>query len=188
MVTLATAWNFLSLAQEVSPAGFCSKARRKESQSYLEGLMKFISKVQGCVPNHQGWKQRGKDGERPPTTIPQEASAPWFQADPLPRLSRATQAAPWKRARTVFSNSCPVSHWYWFNTVVNTGGSQKNKWGRGGYPREGWALPNFLSQNSSSEEAGETRRLLCTSDEVFGIALGEDKDPHPLSAGSFSLL
>ena len=46
-----------------------------------------------------------------------------FQADPLPRLSRATQAAPWKRARTVFSNSCPVSHWYWFNTVVNTGGS-----------------------------------------------------------------
>ena len=38
------------------------------------------------------------------------------QTDHLPRLSRATQAAPWKRARTVFSNSCPVYHWYWFNT------------------------------------------------------------------------
>lgn len=67
-------------------------------------------------------------------------------------------------------------------------GVRKISGGGGGYPREGWALPTFLSQNSSSEEAGETRRLLCTSDEVFGIALGEDKDPHPLCAGSFSLL
>lgn len=115
MVTLATAWNFLFLAQEVSPAGFCSTARGKERQSYLEGLMKFISKVQGCVPDHRGWKQRDKDGDRPPP-FHRRPLPHGFQADPLPRLSRATQAAPWKRARTVFSNSCPVYHWYWFNT------------------------------------------------------------------------
>lgn len=112
----------LSLAQEVSPACFCSKARGEEHQSYLEGLMKFISKVHGCVPNHQGWKERGKDGERPPPFYRRPLPR-GFQADPLPRLSRATQAAPWKRARTVFSNSCPVYHWYWFNTVVHMGGS-----------------------------------------------------------------
>lgn len=57
---------------------------------------------------------------------------------------------------------------------------------RGGAPSP--PSPHFLSQRSSPAQAGERGRLACTSDEVFGVSLGEDEDPRLLRAGSVSLL
>lgn len=43
-------------------------------------------------------------------------------------------------------------------------------------------------QRSPPAQAGEIGRLAHTSDEVFGVSLGEDEDPRLLHAGAVSLL
>lgn len=48
--------------------------------------------------------------------------------------------------------------------------------------------PRSLSQPPSPAPAGEIGRLAGTSDEVFGVSLGEEEDPRLLRAGAVSLL
>lgn len=49
-------------------------------------------------------------------------------------------------------------------------------------------LPHLPQARLIFRAGGGDRGLVCTSDEVLGISLGEDKDPCSFCAGSFRLL